>query len=165
MFFVFSHSCKDHPCHCLLPGVWCPNRAAVYPHPPQALLTERLCGNIWTDGWIRADMPGQSPVLQHSSVMQHSKDRFSPCGHHPIFWACLEKGLNSQWPRDSCQTDWWMNTRSSWCGLLIQLKGNCSAKDSHILWHKCPEKNKKSNSNQPFAFKEQKLTRGDKDID
>ncbi|XP_046524358.1 prostatic acid phosphatase isoform X2 [Equus quagga] len=33
---------EDHPCCCLLPGVWRPSGAAVYPHPPWALLAERL---------------------------------------------------------------------------------------------------------------------------
>ena len=42
MLFLFFHSSKDHPCRCLLPGVWYPNGAAVYPHPPRALLAEGL---------------------------------------------------------------------------------------------------------------------------
>uniref|UniRef100_A0AAA9S8P0 acid phosphatase n=1 Tax=Bos taurus TaxID=9913 RepID=A0AAA9S8P0_BOVIN len=42
MELYFQDGSKDHPCHHLLPGVWYPNGAAVYPHPPWALLAERL---------------------------------------------------------------------------------------------------------------------------
>lgn len=42
MLFLFSHSSKDHPCYCLLPGVWCLSGTAVYPHSQWVLLAEKL---------------------------------------------------------------------------------------------------------------------------
>lgn len=65
----------------------------------------------------------------------------------------------------------------TWLGLLMvtlfivvqashsRLEGGSSAKDSYTLWHGCLERKKKSNPNQPFSCKEQKVTMCDKDID
>uniref|UniRef100_A0A8C2R898 acid phosphatase n=1 Tax=Capra hircus TaxID=9925 RepID=A0A8C2R898_CAPHI len=75
MELYFQEGSKDHPCHHLLPGVWCPDGAAVYPHPPWALLAERL---LWKpmNRWLN-----KGRHARPNPVMQHSKDSLPPCGH------------------------------------------------------------------------------------
>ena len=76
MFFLFSHSSKDHPCHHLLPGVWYPNGVAVYPHPLWALLAERL---LWKhmNRWLNKGRHAR-PHSKHSVCIFNS---FNPCNN------------------------------------------------------------------------------------
>ena len=75
MFFLFSHSSKDHPCHHLLPGVWYPNGVAVYPHPPWALLAERL---LWKhmNRWLNKGRHARPTPCDAAF-----KGQGPPCGH------------------------------------------------------------------------------------
>lgn len=171
MFFLFSHSPKARPCHCLLPGVWYPSGASIYRRPPRALLAERLLS-----GHLNRQLKkgGRAHLLWGSISQWHWIERtVSPCGTTlpTLFLLSLPRaGTHSEWPRDSCWTDWWMNAQVAWFDLIAvqashSARKKFSANDSCILWHRCPDRNKKSNSNQPVACKDQKVTRCGKDID
>uniref|UniRef100_A0A8C0MB88 acid phosphatase n=1 Tax=Canis lupus familiaris TaxID=9615 RepID=A0A8C0MB88_CANLF len=85
---------KSLPCCCLLPGVWCPSGAAVYPPPPRALLAERPLSEH-LNRWLKEGGHTRLTSCDASFKRQAFTVWTSP---HPLpsLLACLEQGLNLQ---------------------------------------------------------------------